>query len=393
MEQLILARYGEVGLKGKNRRFFENQLIKQMEQALDGLPLKGITRTYGRIYVTVAGEVEEALRRLSYVFGLVAVSPTQSAPLDLEEIKAAAVQAMQGAAAEGYTTFKVETRRPNKAFPIKSPAVSRETGAEILRQVPGLTVDVHSPQVTLQIELREQRAYLYWRQLPCPGGLPLGVSGRSVLLLSGGIDSPVAGWMAMSRGLEIVPVYFHSFPFTSDRAKEKVVDLCRVLARYSGLVKLYVIPFTKIQTALREGGREDLQTIFMRRMMMRLAGRVAEKEGAGALITGESLGQVASQTLPSLAVTEAVVDVPVLRPLIGLDKQEIVRRAQDLGTYSISIRPYDDCCTVFVPRHPETRPDPEAVAVKEAGLVAAELIEEALTEAEILFITSDWEGS
>lgn len=393
MEQLILARYGEVGLKGKNRRFFENQLIKQMEQALDGLPLKGITRTYGRIYVTMAGEVEEALRRLSYVFGLVAVSPTQSAPLDLEEIKAAAVQAMQGAAAEGYTTFKVETRRPNKAFPIKSPAVSRETGAEILRQVPGLTVDVHSPQVTLQIELREQRAYLYWRQMPCPGGLPLGVSGRSVLLLSGGIDSPVAGWMAMSRGLEIVPVYFHSFPFTSDRAKEKVVDLCRVLARYSGLVKLYVIPFTKIQTALREGGREDLQTIFMRRMMMRLAGRVAEKEGAGALITGESLGQVASQTLPSLAVTEAVVDVPVLRPLIGLDKQEIVRRAQDLGTYSISIRPYDDCCTVFVPRHPETRPDPEAVAVKEAGLVAAELIEEALTEAEILFITSDWEGS
>lgn len=393
MEQLILARYGEVGLKGKNRRFFENQLIKQMEQALDGLPLKGITRTYGRIYVTMAGEVEEALRRLSYVFGLVAVSPTQSAPLDLEEIKAAAVQAMQGAAAEGYTTFKVETRRPNKAFPIKSPAVSRETGAEILRQVPGLTVDVHSPQVTLQIELREQRAYLYWRQLPCPGGLPLGVSGRSVLLLSGGIDSPVAGWMAMSRGLEIVPVYFHSFPFTSDRAKEKVVDLCRVLARYSGLVKLYVIPFTKIQTALREGGREDLQTIFMRRMMMRLAGRVAEKEGAGALITGESLGQVASQTLPSLAVTEAVVDVPVLRPLIGLDKQEIVRRAQDLGTYSISIRPYDDCCTVFVPRHPETRPDPEAVAVKEAGLVAGELIEEALTEAEILFITSDWEGS
>jgi thiamine biosynthesis protein ThiI len=393
VEQLILARYGEVGLKGKNRRFFENQLIKQMEQALDGLPLKGITRTYGRIYVTMAGEVEEALRRLSYVFGLVAVSPTQSAPLDLEEIKAAAVQAMQGAAAEGYTTFKVETRRPNKAFPIKSPAVSRETGAEILRQVPGLTVDVHSPQVTLQIELREQRAYLYWRQMPCPGGLPLGVSGRSVLLLSGGIDSPVAGWMAMSRGLEIVPVYFHSFPFTSDRAKEKVVDLCRVLARYSGLVKLYVIPFTKIQTALREGGREDLQTIFMRRMMMRLAGRVAEKEGAGALITGESLGQVASQTLPSLAVTEAVVDVPVLRPLIGLDKQEIVRRAQDLGTYSISIRPYDDCCTVFVPRHPETRPDPEAVAVKEAGLVAGELIEEALTEAEILFITSDWEGS
>lgn len=365
----------------------------RMEQALEGLPLRSISRTYGRIYVTMDGEAEEALRRLSYVFGLVAVSPTESAVLELEAIKAAAVRNMQGAVAEGYTTFKVETRRPNKAFPIKSPEVSREVGAEILRQVPGLTVDVHSPQVTLRVELREEQAYIYWRELSGPGGLPLGVSGRSVLLLSGGIDSPVAGWMAMSRGLEIVPVYFHSFPFTSDRAKEKVVDLCRVLARYSGLVKLYVIPFTKIQTALRAGGSEELQTIFLRRMMMRLAGRVAEKEGAGALITGESLGQVASQTLPSLAATEAVVDVPVLRPLIGLSKEEIIQRARELGTYSISIRPYDDCCTVFVPRHPETHPDRQVVAEKEAGLVAPGLMEEAMAEAEILMITTDWEGS
>jgi len=389
LEHLILVRYGEVGLKGKNRRYFENKLMRRMEQALKGLPLRGIHRTYGRLYVTMDGEVEEALHRLSHVFGLVAASPAQSAALDLEEIKVAAVQNMQRAAAEGYTTFKVETRRPNKAFPIKSPEVNREVGAEILRQVPNLTVDVHSPEVTLRIEVREERAYIYWQELSGPGGLPLGVSGRSVLLLSGGIDSPVAGWMAMSRGLEIVPVYFHSFPFTSDRAQEKVIDLCRVLARYSGMIKLYVIPFTKIQTALREGGPEELQTIFIRRMMMRLAGGVAEKERAEALITGESLGQVASQTVSGLAATEAVVDLPVLRPLIGLDKQEIIKRAKELGTYDISIRPYDDCCTVFVPRHPEIHPNREAVAKKEAGLVTPELLEQAIAEAETLLITSD----
>jgi thiamine biosynthesis protein ThiI len=393
LKHLILARYGEVGLKGKNRRLFENQLIRRMEEALTGLPVSGISRTHGRLYVTMDGQLDEALKRLSYVFGLVAVSPAQSAALDLAEIKAAAVQAMIEAVAAGYSTFKVETRRPNKSFPLKSPEVSREVGAAVLQQVPGLMVDVHSPQVVLNIELREDQAYLYWRELPGPGGLPLGVSGRAVLLLSGGIDSPVAGWMAMSRGLEIVPVYFHSFPFTSDRAKEKVVDLCRVLAHYCTQVKLYVIPFTKIQTALREGGSEELQTIFLRRMMMRLAAKVAAKEGATALITGESLGQVASQTLPSLAATEEVVDLPVLRPLIALDKQEIIRRAKKLGTYEISIRPYADCCTVFVPRHPETHPDRAVVAQKEAGLVAPELITEAVAAAEILPITTDWEGS
>jgi thiamine biosynthesis protein ThiI len=393
LKQLILARYGEVGLKGKNRRLFENRLIYRMKEALAGLPVSGIYRTYGRLYVTMEGEQEQALKRLSHVFGLVSVSPAQSAPLELEEIKAIAAKSMGEAAASGYTTFKVETRRPNKAFPVKSPQVSREVGAAILQQVPGLTVDVHTPQVTLNVELREDQAYLYWRELPGPGGLPLGVSGRAVLLLSGGIDSPVAGWMAMSRGLEVVSVYFHSFPFTSDRAKEKVIDLCRVLARYCSSAKLYVIPFTKIQTALREGGPEELQTIFLRRMMMRLAGQVANKEGATALITGESLGQVASQTLPSLAATSAVVDMPVLRPLIGLDKQEIIRRAKAIGTYNISIRPYADCCTVFVPRHPDTHPDSEVVADKEAGLVSAELLTEALAEAEIMSITTDWEGS
>ena len=390
-----MARYGEIGLKGKNRYVFENVLIKRMKEALSGLPMTGIHRTYGRLYVTMENgqELEPALKRLSRVFGLVSVSPAISASLDLEAIEKVAVRSMRDAANLGNTTFKVETRRPNKAYPHKSPEVSRIIGAAVLQQVPSFKVDVHAPEVTLNIEIREDSAYLYWRELAAPGGLPIGVSGRSVLLLSGGIDSPVAGWMAMSRGLELVAVYFHSFPFTSDRAKEKVIDLCQSLARYAGAIKLYVIPFTEIQTTLRQGGPDELQTILLRRMMMRLAAKVAAKEDAGALITGESLGQVASQTLLSLAATSAVVDIPVLRPLIGLDKQEIIRRAREIKSYDISIRPYPDCCTVFVPRHPETHPDKDIVAHVEEGLIDDKLLLEAIDKAETVSITTDWEGS
>lgn len=382
MPGLILARYGEIGLKGKNRWLFEEKLIERMRAALAGCGVERIEREYGRIYVRVSEDVEKACRRLTRVFGLVAVSPAVSADLDLEAIKAAAAAALAEARAEGHTTFKVDTRRPNKSFPLTSPEVNRLLGTHLLRTFPDLKVDVHNPAVKLEVELRE-RAYIYWRSLPGPGGLPLGVSGRAVLLLSGGIDSPVAGWMAMKRGVEIIPVYFHSFPFTSDRAKEKVVDLCRVLARYAGRIKLYVIPFTDIQKALHQGGPDELQTILLRRMMMRIARRVAEREGAVALITGESVGQVASQTLPSLAATGAVVDLPILRPLIALDKEEIIARAKSIGTFEISIRPYADCCTVFVPRHPETRPDLDRVARVEAGLVDPALIDTALERAEI----------
>lgn len=392
MAQLILARYGEIGLKGKNRWLFEDKLVARMRLAISGLGTERIEREYGRIFVHLKGDSEEACRRLARVFGLVAVSPAVSVELDLESIKAAAIRLLAEARAAGYTTFKVDTRRPNKTFPLTSPEVNREVGAHLLREFPEFRVDVHTPQVMLSIELREQ-AYLYWKSLPGPGGLPLGVSGRAVLLLSGGIDSPVAGWMTMKRGVEIVPVYFHSFPFTSDRAKEKVIDLCRVLARYAGEIKLYVIPFTEIQKKVHLGGAEELETILLRRMMMRIARRVAAGEGAEALVTGESVGQVASQTLPSLAATGAVVDVPVLRPLIALDKEEIIARARTLGTFDISIRPYADCCTVFVPRHPETHPDLNRVERVEAGLVDDGLLQAAVDEAEILTIRSDQEGS
>ncbi|HHV57222.1 MAG TPA: tRNA 4-thiouridine(8) synthase ThiI [Firmicutes bacterium] len=392
MPGLILARYGEIGLKGKNRRLFEGKLIERMHAALAGLSVQGIRREYGRIYVHLNGDGEEACRRLTRVFGLVAVSPAVSTDLDLGAIKTAAEASLAEAYAAGARTFKVDTRRPNKAFPLTSPEVNRALGAHLLQRFPDLSVDVHRPAVTLHVELRD-RSYLYWRSLPGPGGLPLGVSGRAVLLLSGGIDSPVAGWMIMKRGVEIVAVYFHSFPFTSDRAKEKVIDLCRVLARYSGKVKLYVIPFTAIQKALHQGGPDELETILLRRMMMRIARRVAEREGAAALVTGESVGQVASQTLPSLAATGAVVDLPLLRPLIALDKEEIIARAKAIGTFDISIRPYADCCTVFVPRHPETHPCLERVEAAEAGLVAESLLQEAVEKAEILEVDSTQEGS
>lgn len=392
MSGLILARYGEIGLKGKNRGFFEQKLVERMGDTLADCGVEKIEREYGRIYVRVSGDVEKACRRLSRVFGLVAVSPASSADLDLDAIKAAAAAALAEARAEGHTTFKVDTRRPNKSFPLTSPQVNRFLGAHLLKTFPDLKVDVHNPDVKLEVELRE-RAYIYWRSLPGPGGLPLGVSGRAVLLLSGGIDSPVAGWMAMKRGIEIIPVYFHSFPFTSDRAKEKVIDLCRVLARYAGRIKLYVIHFTDIQKVLHQGGPDELQTILLRRMMMRIARRIAEREGAAALVTGESVGQVASQTLPSLAATGAVVDLPILRPLIALDKEEIIARAKSIGTFDISIRPYEDCCTVFVPRHPETHPDLGRVARVEEGLVDQALIEAALERAEITEIESTEEGS
>lgn len=392
MGGLILARYGEIGLKGKNRWVFEERLIERMHAALQGLGVQRIDREYGRIYVHLTGDVEEACRRLTRVFGLVGVSPAVSVELDLIAIQAAAETALAEARAAGNCTFKVDTRRPNKAFSLTSPEVNSVLGAHLLKRFPELRVDVHQPAVTLHVELRDQ-AYLYWRSLPGPGGLPLGVSGRAVLLLSGGIDSPVAGWMTMKRGVEVVAVYFHSFPFTSDRAKEKVIDLCRVLAGYSGTIRLYVVPFTTIQKQLHQAGPDELLTILLRRMMMRIAQRIAEREGAAALVTGESVGQVASQTLPSLAATEAVVNLPILRPLIALDKDEIIARARSIGTFAISIRPYADCCTVFVPRHPETHPRLERVAAAEMGLVDETLLAAAVEKAEIIEVQSTQEGS
>ena len=285
------------------------------------------------------------------VFGIVYISPAISCENDMDKIKETALEVMKSRNYSGKT-FKVETRRPNKAFPLKSPEVSREVGAHVLRNLENLKVDVHNPQIRLDVEIRE-KAFIYCERVPGPGGLPLGCNGKAVLLLSGGIDSPVAAYMLMKRGVEVEPVYFHSFPFTSDRAKQKVIDLCKVLAGYSGGIRLHVVNFTEVLKQLSQNTPNEFLTILMRRMMVRISQQVAEKIGAKALVTGESLGQVASQTLEALSATNEVATIPIFRPLIGFDKVEIMDLAKKINTYDISIEPYADCCTVFVPEHPK----------------------------------------
>ncbi|KKM09856.1 thiamine biosynthesis protein ThiI [Clostridiales bacterium PH28_bin88] len=387
MYDLVLVRYGEIGLKGKNRAAFEDRLVGRIRGALGGLPPREITRTSGRVLVELKGDDSQVLDRLQRVFGIVSISPAVAVPLDLDAIQQAGLKVMEDTLPG--TTFKVETRRPNKRFPHPSPEVNREVGGYLLAHLTGITVDVHRPQRVLWIEIREREAYVYSRVVRGPGGLPVGVTGRGVLLISGGIDSPVAGWMAMKRGLEVIGLHFHSFPFTSERSKEKVIDLCRVLARYSGRIILHVAPFTRIQKEIKKNCHEELYVTVMRRMMFRIASRVAEKEKAPALVTGESLGQVASQTLYSMVAINEVVNLPVLRPLVALDKTEIIEMARQVDTFDISIRPYEDCCTLFLPPNPAIRPRLEKVHRTEQALDVDGLVEECLANLETMEIKSE----
>lgn len=380
----MLIKYGEISLKGKNRSKFEDILLQNIRQALRGLPPRRSGKTYGRMFVELQNDADRVMERLSRVFGIVSLSPARVVSLDLDQIQQAALDELLASGAEG--TFKVETRRPYKPFPYKSPEISRMVGAYLLRHTTGWQVDVHNPQVVVSIEIRQEGAYIYSQDRPGLGGLPIGATGKSVLLLSGGIDSPVAGWMAMKRGVQPVGLHFHSFPFTSERSKEKVLDLCRILARFSGQLKLYVNHFTDIQTAIRQNCPEEFYVTIMRRMMFRIARQIAAKEGALALFTGESLGQVASQTLESLLAINEVVSIPVLRPLVGLDKREIIELAKKIGTYDVSIRPYEDCCTLFVPEHPATRPNLQRVRQAEKVLDMEGLIQASLEKTELLEI-------
>lgn len=385
MENTFLISFGELGLKGENRPYFERILVQNIKEALKNFEKVEVRRTHGRIYVNAAGEREAVINRLKKVFGIVSISPAKCCLLDLEEIKKAAVEAVKELDYKGKS-FKVETRRPNKSFPFKSPEISKMVGGYVLRNIEGLRVDVHNPDIEIDVEIRE-KAFVYCKREKGPGGLPLGSNGRAVLLLSGGIDSPVAGYMVMKRGVRIFPVYFHSFPFTSDRAKEKVIDLCRVMAEYSGKVRLFVVNFTDILKELAEKGKEEYLTILMRRMMVRIAQGIARNLGAKALITGESIGQVASQTMESILCTNEVADIPILRPLIGLDKQEIIEVARKIGTYEISIRPYEDCCTVFVPEHPVTRPRLDSVKKIESAFDVEEMTKKGVKDVEIIEIS------
>ncbi|MBA1335808.1 MAG: tRNA 4-thiouridine synthase [Firmicutes bacterium] len=384
MDKLILIRYGEIALKGHNRNFFINLLTKNIRKALRGINNR-IVNDRGRILVELAensGDAEQAVERLKKVFGIVSVSVVTKVEKEMESIERAALEMVSRLKT---ATFKVEARRADKTFPLTSPEICGRVGAYILSGCEGIRVDVHNPETLVNIEIRD-KAYIYTDAAMGPGGLPTGSSGKGILLLSGGIDSPVAGWMVAKRGVELQAVHFHSFPFTSERAKQKVIDIAKVLSGYTGGLKLHMVSLTDIQSSINQECPEEQGTILTRRFMMRIAARIAASEGALALVTGESLGQVASQTMESIYVTNASVELPVYRPLLGMDKVEIMERARNIGTYEISILPYEDCCTLFLPKFPETRPKLDKIMQSETHLDIDGLLEEALKSKEVLDI-------
>ena len=379
---LLLIRYGEIALKGKNRPFFERTLHRNIENSLKGLePFRVIYRR-GRFFVNISDEyLFLAQKRLQKVFGIISINPAHQTKLDMEEISRGALETLSKNYQPGIT-FKVEARRPNKNFPYTSPEINQKIGEYLLKSHLDLKVDVHNPQTTVKIEVREDNAYIYTDAAKGPGGLPVGVAGRGLLLLSGGIDSPIAGWMGMKRGVEIEALHFHSPPFTGKGALNKAVDLCQVLSSYSGKIKLHLIPVTDIQKELRLKCSQEKIITLLRRAMFRLADQVAQQRRIPVLFTGESLGQVASQTLENLVVTDQTTSLPVLRPLIGLDKQEITNIAREINSYEISIRPYEDCCTLFIPEHPVTRPSAKDLEKEEAQIPLRELIQDSLDKIE-----------
>lgn len=371
MTDVVVLRYGELFLKGGNRAFFESRLMDSVKRVLAGVPGTKIYRLHARVLVeTPADERARVLERVRRVFGIASLSPARVVPQDLAAIGDEAVRAASEAVARlggGKPRFKVETNRPDKTFPLPSPEVSRLVGARVYTEL-GLPVDVHTPELTIGVEIGRERSFVFAGTEPGPGGLPVGVTGKVDLLLSGGIDSPVAGWLAMKRGCTLSATYFHSFPYTGDRTREKVLDLARLLAPWQGKLPVHVVAFTEPQKRLRDAGPAELAVVLYRRAMLRTAARLARKEGATALVTGENLGQVASQTLENLTVIEEASPLPVLRPLLTYDKVETMALARRLGTYETSILPYEDCCSLFVPRHPATRARLDTVLAIEAKL-------------------------
>ncbi len=370
MNEMILLKLGEMVLKGLNRRSFEDKLQANIYRRLNNL---GQFRVYTRqstTYVepmTDACDMDGAWEALTKVFGVVGLSRARACEKDKDAILAAAQEYLDGKLSAART-FKVETKRADKAFPMTSIQLSQYVGGELDELYPDLKVDVHHPELTVHIEIRDYAAFVHADPEPGAGGLPVGVNGRAVSLLSGGIDSPVASWMIAKRGVALEMVHFFSYPYTSNEAKEKVLDLARLLTPWCGRLTVHVVPFTAIQEELRRSVPQELFTLVMRRFMMRISQRVAQRCGAKALVTGECLGQVASQTMEAMAVTGAVVELPILRPVVGMDKEDIVRIARKIGTFETSILPYEDCCTVFTPRHPRLRPTPEELEAAEQGL-------------------------
>jgi tRNA uracil 4-sulfurtransferase len=385
MAAKILVRYGEIALKGKNRGQFEQQLQRNMKGALKDCSAS-VVRMHGRYMVSGPEDQEDLIvDRLSKVFGIVSVSPVREAALELDQIKALASEIVAGLP-PGQNSFKVASRRANKDFPYASPELNSMLGAHLLQAFPQLQVDLHNPSFKLSVEIGFDKAFIYLDRIAGPGGLPGGITGRSLLLLSGGIDSPVAGWQAMKRGLTVEAVHFHSYPFTGKRSQEKTVDLCRKLAEYSGKVPLHMISVTAIQEELRRQCPPELAIILLRRMMLRLAGRISELRELHALVTGENLGQVASQTLESISVIAKASEMLILRPLVGMDKSEIIEIARKIDTYETSILPYEDCCTLFLPKNPVTRPKLAVIEKFEEKLNIEELLTGAAVSLETIIV-------
>lgn len=397
MYRAFLIKYAEIGIKGKNRYIFENILRDRIKGALDQVEGEFyVVKEPGRIFVQAQSEFdyEETIQALQRVFGVWAICPTVVIEdRSWENIAKYVGDYVEQAYPEKNFTFKVESKRSDKNYPMTSPEVCVETGAVLLERFPELKVDVHHPQERIYVEVRSSAAYVYSKMISGPGGMPVGSSGKAMLLLSGGIDSPVAGYMISKRGVTIDAVYFHAPPYTSDRAKQKVVELAKLISRYTGPIRLHVVNFTDIQLYIYDKCPHDELTIIMRRYMMRIAEYLAKESGCHGLVTGESIGQVASQTMQSLAATNAVCELPVYRPLIAFDKQDIVDIAEKIGTYETSIQPFEDCCTIFVAKHPVTKPNVNIIAKHEGNLREEidEMVKKALETIETIEVTPDLE--
>lgn len=379
MKEIVLIKNGELVLKGLNRNTFEDVLIKNMRKALKEYGEFKFTKSQSTIMVEPLEDVDldDTVEALKKVFGIAALSRAKVAEKDLEDIKAQVLSYL-GDKLEEVNTFKVEAKRSDKKFPYKSPEICREVGAHVLRNYHHLKVDVHNPELTITVEVRDNYAFIRGNNIKGAGGMPVGTSGRGAILISGGIDSPVAAYMMAKRGIELVAIHFASPPFTTELAEQKVMDLLHKVAGYSGPIATYVVPFTHIQEEIRDKCPEEYFTLIMRRYMMKISEKLALHQNCSALITGESVGQVASQTIMALGCTDAATAMPVFRPCIGMDKDEIVRISRMIDTFEISIQPYEDCCTVFTPKHPRTKPKLEDVMEAEKVLDEGALINEAV---------------
>ncbi|KGJ49225.1 thiamine biosynthesis protein ThiI [Clostridium sp. NCR] len=387
MYNIAIVKYGEIGVKGKNRYIFENKLIKNVKNMLAHIGKFNVYKEYGRIYVDLgeyAEDYEEVLEEIKKVFGVVGVCPGIRAEKDYDKLKQLALQLLEEKIEEGSESFKVTSRRGDKSLELTSQEMSKDIAGFLVYNVKDrIKVDVRNPQTTIHCEYRQNHVMVYSDTVPGYGGLPVGTNGRAMSLLSGGIDSPVASWMVAKRGVEIEAIHFHSYPFTSEKSQEKVRDLAQILAKYCGKVRLHKVNILEIQKAIGASCKEEEMTIISRRFMMKIAQRVGEMRFCDALVTGESIGQVASQTIQGLTCTNASVSLPVFRPLIAMDKSEIIKIAQKIGTFETSVIPEEDCCTVFSPKSPVTKPKLDRIEKSESSLDIEKLIQDAIDNMEV----------